>query len=95
MNYSSRKAERDPQGSRVRTSVLPRCHLYWMGRRPRVAGLPNALVSGITELAIDLIYSKEIPCLLLRLGKNMMLLEAHGHSFSRQISFPAASIVTV
>lgn len=31
----------------------------WVGR------VPEALVSGITELEIDLIYSKEIPCLLL------------------------------
>lgn len=53
------------------------------------------MVSRITELAIDLIYSKEIPCLPLRLGKDVMLLEARDQSFSRQIQFPAASIVTV
>lgn len=46
-------------------------------------------------MAIDLIYSKEIPCLPLRLGKNMMLLEAYDHSFSRQVEFLAASIVII
>lgn len=60
-----------------------------------VGGPPNALLSGIIELAIGFIYSKEVPCLPFRLGKNMMLLEAHGHSFRRQVQFPAAAIVTV
>lgn len=44
-------------------------------------------ITGITDLAIDLSYSKEIPCLPLRLGENKMLLEAYDHSFSSSYSF--------
>jgi hypothetical protein len=42
-------------------------------------------VSGITELIIDIIYSKEIPYLQSRLGENILLCP----------QLPAASIVTV
>lgn len=57
-------------------------------------GVPDALVSGI-RVDNRLTYSKEIRYLPLRLGKNVMLLEAHDHGYKRQIRFPTASIVTV
>lgn len=72
-------------------SVYPRYHFYWMSRKS-----PEALVSGITELEINSIYSKEMSSLSsVNLGNNKMLLRAHGHNISRQIQFPDASIVTV
>lgn len=87
----SRRAERDPWGSSWGKcfQFTPVPSLWTVG------GPPGALLSGITELARGFVYSKEIPCLPFRLGKNMMLLEARGLSFRRQGQFPAASVVTV